>query len=142
MSCTVSEPSNLSKKGEALRTKRSGHVLRVIMFNSLRAFSLIALMLMAPLAGCFGENEKESLKRELKEELDISVSIDDYITESFYEYDKAKINLKAYFVKNYSGTIKLTDHDKINWIKIDELNNYEFAPADIPINNYLIKNGL
>ena len=88
------------------------------------------------------ENEKESLKRELKEELDISVSIDDYITESFYEYDKAKINLKAYFVKNYSGSIKLTDHDKINWIKIDELNNYEFAPADIPINNYLIKNGL
>jgi len=88
------------------------------------------------------ENEKESLKRELKEELDISVSIDDYITESFYEYDKAKINLKAYFVKNYSGSIKLTDHDKINWIKIDELNDYEFAPADIPINNYLIKNGL
>jgi 8-oxo-dGTP diphosphatase len=88
------------------------------------------------------ENEKEILKRELKEELDISVSIDDYITESFYEYDKAKINLKAYFVKNYSGTIKLTVHDKINWIKIDELNNYEFAPADIPINNYLIKNGL
>ena len=81
------------------------------------------------------ENEKESLKKELKEELDISVSIDDYITESFYEYDKAKINLKAYFVKNYSGTIKLTVHDKINWIKIDELNNYEFAPADIPINN-------
>ena len=88
------------------------------------------------------ENEKESLKRELKEEFDISASIDDYITESFYEYDKAKINLKAYFVKNYSGTIKLTVHDKINWIKIDELNNYEFAPADIPINNYLIKNGL
>ena len=29
------------------------------MFNSLRAFSLITLMLMAPLAGCFGENEKE-----------------------------------------------------------------------------------
>ena len=88
------------------------------------------------------ENEKESLKRELKEEFDISASIDDYITESFYQYDKTKINLKAYFVKNYTGAIKLTDHDKINWIKIDELNNYEFAPADIPINNYLIKNGL
>ena len=29
------------------------------MFNSLRAFSLITLMLMAPLAGCFGENENE-----------------------------------------------------------------------------------
>ena len=30
------------------------------MFTSLRAFSLITLMLMAPLAGCFGENEKEA----------------------------------------------------------------------------------
>ena len=88
------------------------------------------------------ENEKESLKRELKEEFNISATIEDYITESFYEYDKAKINLKAYFVKNYTGTIKLTDHDKINWVKITDLNNYEFAPADIPINNYLTKNGL
>jgi 8-oxo-dGTP diphosphatase len=88
------------------------------------------------------ENEKESLKRELKEEFNISATIEDYITESFYEYDKAKINLKAYFVKNYTGTIKLIDHDKINWVKIDDLNNYEFAPADIPINNYLTKNGL
>jgi len=88
------------------------------------------------------ENEKESLKRELKEEFNISAKIEDYITESFYEYEKAKINLKAYFVKNYTGTIKLTDHDKSNWVKIDELNNYEFAPADIPINNYLIQNGL
>ena len=88
------------------------------------------------------EDEKESLKRELKEEFNISASIEDYITESFYEYDKTKINLKAYFVKNYTGTIKLTDHDMINWVKIDDLSNYEFAPADIPINNYLIKNGI
>ena len=88
------------------------------------------------------ETDKTALKRELKEEFNISASIEDYITESFYEYDKTKINLKAYFVKNYTGTIKLTDHDKINWVKIDDLSNYEFAPADIPINNYLIKNGI
>ena len=31
------------------------------MSRSIYAFSLIALMLMAPLAGCFGENESESL---------------------------------------------------------------------------------
>ena len=39
------------------------------------------------------ENEKESLKRELKEEFNISATIEDYITESFYEYDKSKIGL-------------------------------------------------
>ena len=52
-------PSYLSKKGEALRTVKGGHVLRVLMVYSLRALSLITIMLMAPLAGCFGENEKE-----------------------------------------------------------------------------------
>jgi 8-oxo-dGTP diphosphatase len=87
-------------------------------------------------------NEKESLKRELKEELDISVSIDDYITESFYEYGSVNINLKAYLVESFLGDFKLVDHDKIEWIKIEEIKKYDFAPADIPINDYLIKNGI
>ena len=38
--------------------------------------------------------------------------------------------------------IKLTDHDKVEWININELKNYDFAPADIPINDYLVKNGI
>ena len=88
------------------------------------------------------ENEEIGLKRELEEEFNIKASVENYLTESFYEYDNVKINLKAYFVKDFLGDIKLTDHDKVEWIKIDELKNYDFAPADIPINNYLIKNGI
>ena len=88
------------------------------------------------------EDEKEALKRELLEEFEISSKIDKYITESFYEYDKNKINLRAYSVKHLSGDFKLNDHDRIEWITIEELAKYDFAPADVPINNYLIKNGL
>ena len=82
------------------------------------------------------------MKRELEEEFNIKASVENYLTESFYEYDKVKINLKAYFVNDFLGSIKLTDHDKIEWVRINELQNYDFAPADIPINNYLIKNGI
>tara|TARA_B100000029_G_scaffold142981_1_gene138228 strand:- start:1363 stop:1752 length:390 start_codon:yes stop_codon:yes gene_type:complete len=88
------------------------------------------------------EDEKSGLKRELEEEFNIKASVENYLTESFYEYDKVKINLKAYFVNDFLGSIKLTDHDKIEWVRINELQNYDFAPADIPINNYLIKNGI
>ena len=88
------------------------------------------------------ENEEIGLKRELEEEFNIKASVENYLTESFYEYDNVKINLKAYFVKDFLGDIKLTDHDKVEWIKIDELKNYDFAPADIPINDYLVKNGI
>lgn len=88
------------------------------------------------------EDEKDALKRELLEEFEISSEINKYITESFHENDKNKINLRAYSVKHLSGDFKLNDHDRIEWITIEELKKYDFAPADVPINNYLIKNGL
>lgn len=88
------------------------------------------------------EEEKKALKRELKEEFNIEASIDKYLTESFHEYENVNINLKAYLVRDFLGDFKLSDHDKIEWIKIEEIKKYNFAPADIPINDYLIKNGI
>ena len=88
------------------------------------------------------EKEDDALKRELKEEFSIEASIGKYLTESFYEYDNININLKAYLVDSFSGDFKLADHDKIEWIKIEDIKKYDFAPADIPINDYLLENGL
>ena len=88
------------------------------------------------------EEENDALKRELKEEFSIEATIGRYLTESFYEYGSVNINLKAYLVESFSGDFRLIDHDKIEWIKIQEIKKYEFAPADIPINNYLIENGI
>tara|TARA_B100000989_G_scaffold64061_1_gene44345 strand:+ start:56 stop:448 length:393 start_codon:yes stop_codon:yes gene_type:complete len=88
------------------------------------------------------EEEKKALKRELKEEFNIEASIEKYLTESFHEYENININLKAYLVRDFLGDFKLSDHDKIEWIKIEEIKKYDFAPADIPINDYLIKNGI
>ena len=42
----------------------------------------------------------------------------------------------------FSGDFKLIDHDKIEWIKIDDIKRYDFAPADKEINDFLIKNGI
>ena len=88
------------------------------------------------------EKEDDALKRELKEEFSIEASIGKYLTETFYEYDSININLKAYLVDSFSGDFKLADHDKIEWIKIEDIKKYDFAPADIPINDYLLENGL
>jgi len=88
------------------------------------------------------EKEVVALKRELKEEFSINASIGKYLTDSFYEYGDIKINLKAYLVESFSGNFQLLDHDKIEWIKIEDIKKYDFAPADIPINNYLKKNGI
>lgn len=86
------------------------------------------------------ENEKDSLKRELLEEFSIETEVKDYLTESFHDYGSFKINLRAYLVNHISGDFKLTDHDQVAWVTVKEFSKYEFAPADLPINQFLFKN--
>lgn len=87
------------------------------------------------------EDEEKCLLREMQEEFGIDVEIVKYLTNSKYNYDKFKINLKAYLVKFKSGSFKLREHSEIKWINISDHKNYDFAPADVPINKYLEKIG-
>lgn len=79
-----------------------------------------------------GETPQECLKREIKEELKVDIAIGNYFGESIYTYLNGKIKLIAYFATILSGDIKLSVHDKVEWITISEIDEYEFAPADIP----------
>ena len=88
------------------------------------------------------ESEKESLKRELLEEFCIDTEIKQYLTESFHDYGSFKINLRAYLVTHIPGDFQLIDHDQVEWVTKEEFLNYNFAPADLPINEYLIENNV
>lgn len=79
------------------------------------------------------ETDEQALERELKEEFNIKVKVEDYITESVYDYDEKTIYLKAYLVKYISGEFLLNDHEQIKWVSKEDLLNYELAPADVPI---------
>jgi len=80
-----------------------------------------------------GETPEDCLKRELKEEFDINVNIESYLTSNIHQYDRGTINLMAYNVQYVAGEFMLSDHDEIKWVEIKEMENYPFAPADIPI---------
>ncbi|MBX2843879.1 MAG: (deoxy)nucleoside triphosphate pyrophosphohydrolase [Flammeovirgaceae bacterium] len=73
-----------------------------------------------------------ALKRELLEEFCIEVQVGNYIETSFYHYPRVSIELKAYYATYLSGKIILTDHDCYRWIKPEELQQFEMAPADLP----------
>ncbi|MCX9084154.1 MAG: 8-oxo-dGTP diphosphatase MutT [Candidatus Methanoperedens sp.] len=80
-----------------------------------------------------GETAEECLKREIEEELRINVRIGDFFGESFYQYPQGAIQLFAYWVNWESGSIELMAHDEYKWVSLSELDNYDFAPADIPL---------
>jgi 8-oxo-dGTP diphosphatase len=80
-----------------------------------------------------GETAEACLSRELNEEFQINVSVNSYVGESYYEYPNKTINLKAFICSIISGEIRLHVHDKIEWITIDEIQQYDLAPADLPL---------
>ena len=84
-----------------------------------------------------GETDIEALKREIKEELGIEIYNLSYFAENTHDYDKLKIQLKAYTCQTESDPLKLIDHDAFKWSTLYDIVDNELAPADRPILNKL-----
>jgi len=79
-----------------------------------------------------GETPEECLVREIKEELGVDIKVDTFFAENTYQYDTETIKLLAYKARWVDGEYKLAVHNQIKWVKPYELENYDFAPADVP----------
>lgn len=79
------------------------------------------------------ETPIEALKRELTEELLITVTVEDEMFESTkHEYDFGIVHLTTFICHLEEGQPQLTEHVAIKWLPVEELDNLEWAPADIP----------
>jgi 8-oxo-dGTP diphosphatase len=79
------------------------------------------------------ETPEQCLRREMKEEFDIDVSVAEYLGSSIYHYDHISIELLAYRTYWEGGNISLKDHDEYLWVPFNKLQEFNLAPADIPI---------
>lgn len=79
-----------------------------------------------------GETPEECLARELKEEFDIDVNISEHLGSNVHHYDHISIELMAYRASWVGGTITMNDHKAYRWVTINQLPDFDFAPADVP----------
>lgn len=79
-----------------------------------------------------GEDHKEALVREIKEELLCDIQVGNFITETLYEYPNIKVKLTTYFAQISNGTPFATEHKKIQWTSLRDVRSLKWAPADIP----------
>ena len=79
-----------------------------------------------------GESDKDALKRELKEELNILAKVNSFFSSNLHEFPNCKLLRKIYNVDIKDINFELSVHDEIKWITLDEMKNYDFAPAEIP----------
>lgn len=80
-----------------------------------------------------GETDQQALAREIKEELNIDVEVEELIDENYNEYPDKNINLKVYRCKYVSGEINDTEHQALAWKKPDAVESLDWAEADKPI---------
>lgn len=89
-----------------------------------------------------GETPEECLARELEEEFGVGAEVGRFITSSCHAYDTREIELLAYEAELAEGPWNLDSHDETSWVGVRELLSYDLAPADIPIAEQLVAEGL
>ena len=87
-----------------------------------------------------GETMEQCLQRELLEELNLPISVDRYFMTSTYTYDFGTIELNAYFATCDSDDLSFhPDHEQARWVSLEEIQTYDFPPADRPILSALMQ---
>ena len=86
-----------------------------------------------------GETLPECLKRELQEELHIDTKIGDFICQNTYNYDFACVEINLFYARMTNPQAAIVDNEHIatQWVSVSELDNYDFAAADIALVKHL-----
>lgn len=85
------------------------------------------------------ESEEDCIIREIKEELNIEIQIIKRLKDSLFNYDAYKINLIPFIVKYISGDIILAEHKEFKLLDKAELEDLDWADADLPILEEFLK---
>lgn len=76
------------------------------------------------------ETKQEALVRECREELGVEVKPADVFMDVIHEYPDIHIHLTLFNAQIVSGEIHLLEHSDAKWIMPNEIDRYDFCPAD------------
>ena len=85
-----------------------------------------------------GETKEQALIRECREELAITLSVEDVFMDVVHEYPDITVHLTLFNATIVEGEPQRLEHKDIQWITPSEISNYEFCPADKEILERLI----
>ena len=77
-----------------------------------------------------GEAKEEALIRECREELDVTVAVEDVFMEVTHEYPDLTVHLTLFHAKIVEGVPKKLEHNDIRWLTAEEIDRFPFCPAD------------
>ena len=77
-----------------------------------------------------GETKEEALIRECREELDVTISVSEPFMELVHVYPDLTVELTLFHATIKEGVPQKLEHNDIRWLKVEEIDDYTFCPAD------------
>jgi len=80
-----------------------------------------------------GEDPRDCVVREIREELAIEIAVDGIYDVIFYRYPERHVLVLAYSCRWLSGEIRDLEVAEHCWVSPDEVVNFDLLPADVPL---------
>ena len=87
-----------------------------------------------------GETPEQALAREIREELDTVITVDDYLTTVEYDYPEFHLSMDCFWCTVESGKLTLLEHEAARWLPVDDLRQVQWLPADVKVVEAVEKN--
>jgi len=88
-----------------------------------------------------GESNEECLKREILEELGVTIKIENTLPEVFYSYPSGpELKLIPMLCSILNGKPKAVEHSEVRWVKKLHLLELDWAAADISVVHFIMRN--
>lgn len=87
-----------------------------------------------------GETEEQGLIREIQEELRMTIRVDSKLIVVTHNYPDFQVILNCYKCSVESKDLVLVEHLDFKWLATNELDQLDWAAADIPVVQELIHN--
>lgn len=79
------------------------------------------------------ETSQAALIREIKEELDVEITVGSLIDTLEYDYPTFHLSMDCFWCVVTNGTIILLEAQEARWLSKDELDSVKWLPADITL---------
>lgn len=78
-----------------------------------------------------GESPKEALVREIEEELDAEIIVEEFLVTVEYDYPEFHLSMSCFWCRLKNDHIKLLEHEAAKWLPLNDLRQVNWLPADI-----------
>lgn len=80
-----------------------------------------------------GESEPDALNRELREEMEMKVDIEQKLMVTTHEYPDFIVTMNVFLCKAQNPVFVMKEHNSFVWLPAQKLPTLEWAAADVPV---------